>query len=159
MVILINGSINAGKSTVGKLIADALPQTALLEIDVLRDMVAWMPLETSIPLNLSNAVSIIKNFAAAGLNVVVPYPLSEANYAYLVASLGPEKIEVRAFSLAPRLDVALTNRGTRVLTDAERERVHYHYNKGIPTPTFGTIIDNSEQSPEETSRIIMDELA
>lgn len=57
-----------------KLLAQRIPNTALLEVDTLRDMISWMPLEDSIPLNLRNTVSLIKNFVSDGLNVVIPYP-------------------------------------------------------------------------------------
>ena len=72
MIIFLNGSINAGKSTVAKLLAKELPNTALIEIDTLREMISWMPIDKAIPLNLKNAVSVIRNFAEEGLDVIVP---------------------------------------------------------------------------------------
>jgi hypothetical protein len=67
-----------------------------------------------------------------------------------------EKIFV--FTLAPKLDKVLTNRGARELDDAERERIKHHYNIGIANPTFGEIIDNSEQTPEETAKFILNKI-
>ncbi len=58
------------------------------------------------------------------------------------------------FTLAPRLEKALTNRGTRELDDAEKDRIKHHYNIGITSPKFGEIIDNSDMTPEETSERI-----
>ncbi len=80
MIIFLNGSINAGKSTVAKLLTKELPNTALVEIDAFHEMISWMPIEQSIPLNLENAVSVITNFAKKNLNVIIPYPLSQKNY-------------------------------------------------------------------------------
>jgi hypothetical protein len=45
MIIFISGSINAGKSTIAKLLAKQLPNTALMEVDALREMITWMPID------------------------------------------------------------------------------------------------------------------
>lgn len=152
MIIFINGPVNSGKSTTAKIVVEKIPNTALVEIDTLRSFIEWMPLKDAIEINLENAVSIIKNFAKRKINTVVPYPLSQRNYDYLVENLG-EKIVV--FTLSPSLDVALSNRGKRKLTKKEKERIKYHYEIGIPKPSFGIIIDNSKISPEETADFII----
>lgn len=158
IIIFLNGSINAGKSTVAKLIAKELPNTALIEIDALREMISWMSIDQSIPLNLENAVSVIANFAKRNLNVVIPYPLSEKNYDFLMENLKDLNTDIRIFTLAPQLEKVLTNRGTRELDDWERERIKHHYAIGIPTPSFGEIVDNSNQTPEETAGYILSRL-
>lgn len=157
-IIFLNGSINAGKSTVAKLIAKELPNTALIEIDVLREMISWMPLDQSIPFNLENAVSVITNFAKRNLNVVIPYPLSQKNYDYMMENLKNLNVAIHVFTLAPQLEKVLTNRGTRELDDWERDRIKHHYTIGIPNPSFGEIIDNSNQTPEETAKYILSQL-
>lgn len=73
MIIFINGSINSGKSTISKLLQKIIPNTALVEVDSLREFIDWMPLQKSISLNLQNAVSVIKNFVDQKLNVIIPY--------------------------------------------------------------------------------------
>jgi len=158
MIIFINGSINSGKSTVSKLLVKELPNTALLEIDVLREMISFMPLEQSIPINQENALSLIRNFVNEGLNVVVPYPQSERSYNYAVDNLKDLDTKIYAFTLSPKLEKTLTNRGTRELDDWERKRIQYHYDVGINKPTFGEIIDNTEQTPEETVKIILNKI-
>ncbi len=158
MIIFLNGSINSGKSTVAKLLIKELPNTALLEIDWLRQMVEWMPIDKAIPLNLENAVSVIKNFAHSGLHVVVPYPLSQKNYDYMMENLKELDIKIHVFTLDPKLERAVTNRGTRELDDWERERIKHHYNIGIHNPNFGEIINTSSQTPEETTTYILNKL-
>ncbi|MDD2766286.1 MAG: hypothetical protein PHH40_00795 [Candidatus Moranbacteria bacterium] len=155
MIIFVNGSINSGKSTVAKLLALKLPRTALLEIDALCECIAWMPLAEAIPINLENAISVIKNFVKRDINVVVPYPLSQKNYDFLIQELKLLNQDIFVFTLNPPLEIALTNRGERELTVEEQERIKYHYEIGINKPNFGTIIDNSKQTPEETVGIIM----
>ncbi len=39
MIIFINGSINAGKTTIAKILAEKIPQTANVEIDELRNFI------------------------------------------------------------------------------------------------------------------------
>lgn len=158
MIIFINGSINSGKSTVTKLLVKELSNTALIEIDVLREMIEWMPLEEAIPLNLENAVSLIRNFVNKNLNVIVPYPMSQKNYNYMMLSLKDLDAKIFVFTLAPKLEKVLTNRGTRELTDWEIKRIQHHYDTGIHKPNFGEIIDNTEQTPEETVKIILNKI-
>jgi len=159
MIIFINGSINAGKSTVSKILAKELENTALLEIDALREMINWMPIDQAVPINLENAISVIKNFSKNGLNVIVPYPLSQKNYEYVINNLGDVDTKKHFFTLSPKLEKAVTNRGTRELDDWERERIAHHYDIGINNPSFGEIIDNSEQTPEETAHYIINRLS
>jgi hypothetical protein len=158
MIIFLNGPINSGKSTIASLLVKQLPNTALIEIDTLRAMIDWMPLEESIPLNLQNALILIRNFINRGLNVIVPYPLSQVNFDYFTAGLKDLDIETHVFTLAPKIEKVLTNRGTRELDDWERERIKHHYNTGIHKPNFGEIIDNTEQTPEETVKIILSKI-
>jgi len=155
MIIFLNGSINAGKSTVAKILAKELESTALLEIDDLRQMISWMPIDQAVPINLENAISVIKNFTKNGLNVIVPYPLSQKNYEYVTDGLKDVDAKKYFFTLAPSLEKAVTNRGARELDDQEKDRIVYHYNIGIHSPNFGEVIDNSDQTPEETVRIIL----
>lgn len=155
MIIFLNGSINAGKSTIAKILAKELENTALLEIDDLRQMISWLPIDRAIPINLENAVSVIRNFSDRGLSVIVPYPLSEKNYDHLMDNLKDLNTKIYVFTLAPKLEKTLINRGNRELDDGERERIKHHYNIGIHAPSFGEIIDNSDQTPEETAKIIL----
>lgn len=154
MIIFLNGPINSGKSTVAKLLAKKLPTAALVEIDALRDMIGWMPIDQAIPINLENAISIIRNFVRRDLDVIVPYPLSQKNYDYAIGGLKDLDAEIHVFTLAPKLENALTNRGGRNLDDWERERIKHHYKIGIHSPSFGEIIDNTNQTPEETADYI-----
>jgi hypothetical protein len=155
MIIFLNGSINSGKSTVAKILAKKLFSVAIVEIDALREMIEWMPIDQSIPINLENAVSVIRNFSKRGLDVVVPYPLSQKNYEYLSSGVKDLEAEPYVFTLSPRLEKILTNRGHRELNEGETERIKHHYDIGIPTPSFGEIIDNSDQTPEETADYIL----
>ncbi|MEK9177581.1 MAG: hypothetical protein AAB777_00500 [Patescibacteria group bacterium] len=158
MIIFLNGPINAGKTTVAKILVKKLSSTALVEIDVLREMIEWMSIDEAISINLENAVSVIRNLSKRGLNVIVPYPLSEKNYEYIMNGLQDLGTKLYFFTLAPKLEKTLTNRGTRELDEWEYERIKHHYNIGIHKPSFGEIIDNTNQTPEETARLILNKI-
>lgn len=151
MIIFVNGTINAGKSTVAKMLAERLGKTALVEIDKLREFVEWMPIKEAVPISLENAVSVVGNFAKRGIDCVVPYPLSEENYLYLVDKLRDYGKDLVVVTLVPGKEVVLQNRGGRELNSWEKERVEYHYGKmGIVKFGYGKVVDNSDQTPEET---------
>ncbi len=158
MIIFLNGSINAGKSTVAKLLAKELPNYALMEIDAIREMIEWMPIDQAVPINLENAVSIIRNFSNRGIGVIVPYPLSQKNYDYMMENLKEYNQKIRVFTLSPKIENALINRGERELSEQEKNRIKHHYNIGIASPAFGEIIDNSNQTPQETADYILSKI-
>lgn len=151
-VILVNGSINAGKSTVSRELCRLRPRMAHVEVDDLRGFIGWMPLVESIPLNLKNAAAVGRNFLEYGLDIVISYPLNRDDYEYLVSALKP--YPVYSVTLMPPLSVAQTNRGGRELESGEVERIAVMYQDGVPE--FETmLIDNSETTPAETASLIL----
>ena len=74
-------------------------------------------------------------------------------------SLKDINTKIYVFTLAPKIEKALTNRGARELNNWERERIKHHYNIGIQHPSFGEIIDNSDQKPEETVQLILNRIS
>lgn len=150
MVIFISGSINSGKSTVSKLLSEKIGNSAILEIDELRNFIEWMPLEDASPINWENAVALIKNFVGHSLNVIVPYPISQKNYDKIIEKLKDLDTKTYFFTLNPSLESILKNRGNRELNEWEVSRIKYHYKIGINNPSFGDIIDNTNEHPLET---------
>lgn len=159
MIIFINGSLNAGKSTIAELLKNKITNTAIVEVDKLRNFVDWLPLEESIPLNLKNTSDIIKNFAKAGINAVIPYPLSQRNYDFLMGELKDFKDKIYVFTLSPDLETALSDRGERKLDEQEKERIKYHYKIRLHQPIFGKIINNTNQTPEQTADKILSNIS
>ncbi len=158
MVIFINGSINSGKSTISKILAKKITNTVVLEIDILRKFIDWLPLEEAIPINLENACLLIKNFAKNNINVIIPYPISKKNYDLIIKLLDGLKSKIYFFTLDPTLNTVLKNRGNRKLSIWEKNRIKHHYQIGIHKPSFGEIINNSNEKPEETAEKIMTKL-
>ncbi|HMQ78021.1 MAG TPA: hypothetical protein PKE39_00005 [Ignavibacteria bacterium] len=149
MIIFLSGSINSGKTIIAGFLKKQFPRSAHIEVDTIHDMYDWMPLKEAIPLNLKNALSLTQNFIEEEIDVIITYPLSRDEYEYFNKNL-PLEIQRFFFTLNPRLDHALTNRGSRELTEWEIERIKYHYKTGVNNPGFGITIDNTMQTPEET---------
>lgn len=152
MLIVLNGSINAGKTTTSKMICQLLPRTAHVEVDSIRDFIAWMPLEESIPLNLAGSVAVAKVFLQHGLNVVFSYPLRTEDYVWLNAQFD---CPIYFFTLRPPMTISQSQRGARVLSEWEVSRIAYHYHTDGANPDVGIVIDNSQLTPEQTAREIL----
>ena len=80
VIILLNGPINAGKTTVAREITALLPNTAHVEVDVLGEFVPFLSLAEAIPINLENAAAVTRNLVRRGFNVVLTYPLGQADH-------------------------------------------------------------------------------
>ncbi len=154
MIIFLSGSINSGKTTIANLLKNEFPRTAHIELDTLHEMLEWMPLEEAIPLNLQNTLNLTENFINKDINVIITYPLSKCEYEYFNKNL-PLEIERFFFTLNPKLEYALTNRGTRELTEWEIERIKYHYKAGVNNPGLGITIDNTMHTPTKTLNEIL----
>lgn len=152
--LLLNGSINAGKTTVARALCERLPDLAHVEVDALGDFLpSALSLEEKIPLNLRNAALVARTFLDAGFPVVITYPLDAREQAGLAAALQP--YPVHTYTLSPPLEVALRNRGGRALTAWEEAHIRHHDATGIPRPYFGVVIDNSTEPPQATAARIL----
>lgn len=147
--ILVSGPINAGKTTVSRLLARRISGAAHVEGDALRAFVDWMPLEQAIAPTVANLADVSRNFLAAGLHVVVDYLLRPEDHARVVEALSGLASSVHSFVLAPPLHVALRDRG-RPLDEWERARIRELYDQRVHEPGFGVSIDTAELTPEQT---------
>ncbi len=157
-LILISGSINSGKSTTSRLLVERLPRAAHVQGDALRHFVTWLPLEEAVPITLQNIIAVAGNFLSAGFDVVVDYPLYRPDYEKLCEVLSEATSAIYAFILSPPLEVAQCQRGDRVLSLNEVERIAFHYSANLHDLGFGIWIDNSEQTPQETAEVILRQL-
>jgi hypothetical protein len=157
VVIYLNGPINAGKTTVAKLLTELIPRSVVIEIDEL-PAPSGMSLEESVKPLLSDAAMLAGEWHKRGLCPIVVWPISGQDHAEFVARVSAVGAVVRTFTLAPKLEIALSNRGTRELTEWERSRIRYHYGQGIHCPSFGMILDNSEEPARRTAERIVEGL-
>lgn len=146
MLVLISGSVNAGKSSTAKLLAEKLG-AEFLDFDELEMSVPDFSLEKDIPKVIRKGIEKINQLTDTGNNVVASCVLREEDYRQILK--GVKTKQRYFFTLAPRLEIVQSDRG-RGLSDWEHRRIKYHYDTGIANPPFGSIIDNSDMSLEET---------
>lgn len=158
MIIFISGPVNSGKTTVSKILERKIPNTAVIEVDDIRKMVEWMPLFNALSLDLCNTISLIKNFVYKKINVVIAYPIRKKDFNYIKKNLSGINSEIYFFTLSPKIEFAMKNRGERKLFDFQMKKIKHHYKIGIANPDFGEIIDNTYQTPEETADIIISKI-
>jgi len=66
-----------------------------------------------------------------------------------------EEYDIHAFVLTPPLEIAQSQRGERVISQQEVDRIAYHYQTNLHNPDFGIAIDNSKLDIEETVEHIL----
>lgn len=152
MLIFISGSINAGKTTVSKLLAANLG-AAVVNVDDLNDTIPNFNLATDLDKSMDVAIATINRYLSEGRDVVANYVLRTKDYERLKREVHTDSIIV--VTLAPRLDVAQSQRGSRRLSEWEVSRVKHHYDSGIANPSFGLIVDNSDLTPAQTADKIL----
>lgn len=156
MIILLNGCINAGKSTVAKALVRLLKDAAHIELDDLRHCMSALPFEGRVfAITLEAAVALARVFVPHGLHCVLTWPLGQSQYDFLIAHLQPLGQPIHVFKLNTALDVLLTNRGGRELSDYERGRIAEQHADGRHKPAFGTILDNTHWTAEQTALHIL----
>jgi cytidylate kinase len=156
MLIFISGSINSGKTSTSKLLAKRL-KAVFINVDDLNDLIPNFNLKTDLDKSMDLAIASINEYVADGKDVVANYVVRKKDWNRFENEINTKPQIV--ITLAPRLEVAQSNRGNRVLTDWEVERIKYHYEIGIASPSFGHIIDNSDISTEQVVNKIVDIVA
>jgi shikimate kinase len=159
IIININGPINAGKSTVSKLLEQQLENALFIEVDNLMSDVEEKKLGITMHEGwrerLKRLDKIIEQRKTENIRYIIfAYPMDEENYQRWskFADLNTVFLNI---TLAPSLEVCLQNRGTRNLTEWEQSRIKDMYEANFHAPLHSDlIIDNSWQTPEETIAVI-----
>lgn len=146
MIVFINGSINSGKSTVGRILAKDLGYE-FVEFDDIRSTIPEPDIDKALPMVFEKGIELLNRLYKSNKSVIVAYPLSLKNFNLLKSKL---LVTPKVITLSPRLEVVLNDRGERKLEEPEKDRIKYHYKIGINNPNFGDIIDNSDISIDET---------
>lgn len=160
-IININGPINSGKSTISKLLEKELPNALFIEVDDLLSDEEQEKLGLKMEQGwqertnrLAKIVNTEKQNKAYD-NIVFAYPISENLYNEWKL-WQDENTKFINITLAPKLEVCLTNRGTRELEEAEKHRIVQMYAEGYHNRAYSDlIIDNSVQTPSETLDTIL----
>ena len=151
IVIVLNGSINSGKTTTGRALAKSLPGARFIDGDD-------HGISRSVPFQqmIDRAVLWVADQIAAATEpcLVIAYPLRDSDFAILQSACAVRDARLFVATLAPPLAVALTTRGTRELDDGERARIHEMYAEGYPTRAFSDVIVTDLTTPEQTAAML-----
>lgn len=151
MIIFISGSINSGKTTTAKALAEKIG-AEFIDIDDLNDRIPNFNLESDIPKGIAIAIDEINKLTQAGKSAVISYPIRREDYEQIKTGLIKDPLFI---TLAPRLEVAQSKRGDRELSEWEVARIKYHYETGIASPSFGRIIDTSDMTLDQVVQEII----
>ncbi len=158
MIVFICGAINAGKSSVGKLLADKL-DAAFIEGDTVRNFLSMLTVDEARPAIVEGIVSVTASLAKRGFSVVVAYPLWNDDLERLQEGLKGVDVPIHYIALNPRLEVATSQRGgEREIGEWEINRIKELYEKGVNKPDFAESVDNSEMTAEECAEFIYKKL-
>lgn len=156
-LITISGAPHAGKTTVADVIVQKRPNTILIELDKIRHVyrqssrAPWYLLE--------DAICLMDLWFRRDQDVVLLGPFWKRGYEDLIArakrDLNSWDISYDHFTLAPPIEVLLGERRCNFPEGDSSPLIRDFYARDIHRPDFGLIIDNSDQTPEETAAIIM----
>ena len=152
MLVFISGSINSGKTTTSKALAEKLGAESV-NVDDLNDTIPNFNLATDLDKSMDLAIQTINSYTKQGKDVVANYVVRQKDFDRFENEIETQPQIV--ITLAPRLEVAQSKRGDRELTEWEVSRIKHHYDTGIASPKFGYVIDNSDLTPDETVNQIL----
>lgn len=135
-VIILNGPINSGKSTIARKLADIFPDAIFIEGDNLEKRDGT--LEQWIPTVLQ---AIVKECArVTNRTIFIAFPLRTEDWEYLCQCLNAN---VMCITLSPPLGVALSQRDSRRLEGWEVKRILEMYREGYQSRDFSRLIHNN----------------
>jgi cytidylate kinase len=153
MLVFISGSINSGKTSTSKALAEKLG-AKFVNVDDLNDTILNFNLALDLDKSMDLAIKTINDGLSSGKDVVANYVVRQQDYNRFEDEIDTK--EQYVITLAPRLKVAQGKRGNRVLSEWEVQRVKHHYDTGVASPSFGHKVDNSDINIEETVNRIME---
>lgn len=150
-VIVINGSINAGKTSVAKAMAEQVPHSAFIDGDEMGNQEA--ALDRWIPSVLKEICDYCTKNAMLFENIFIAFPLRQEDFTHLYSRLDTKLI---CITLSPFMDVALSERGGRKLEEKEKQRIREMYAQGYHCRQFSALIhDNSHETLEQTVQFLL----
>ncbi len=151
IVIILNGSINSGKTTTSRALAAILPGARFIDGDD-------HGISRSVPFQemIDRAVFWVAGQIAVADEpyLVIAYPMRDSDFAQLQSACAACNARLFVATLAPPLAVALSNRGTRQLDDGERVRIHEMYAEGYPERAFSDVTITDSPSPQQTAAML-----
>ena len=162
LILNVNGPINAGKTTVSKLLCQSLSDALFVEVDDLLSDKEEARLGLSTEDGWKERIDrlekiVFQKKADQSCRVLIfAYPITRE---YYDRWKGYEDGRTRFvnITLSPSLEHCLTNRGTRELTEWELDRIRRMYAEHYHDPDFSDlIVHNDDRTPEQTARVVLD---
>lgn len=136
-IIVVSGPINAGKTTIGRALAKAIDGAVFIDGDD-HDAPEDAPLALRIEAGLKRLSDEIARNPARWL--VIAYPLRDKDHERLLEVAQARGARLLTVTLAPPLEVCLSDRGSRALDDWERARICEMYTEGYHQPAFSDLV-------------------
>jgi len=143
-VIWLNGTVGAGRSAVGRVLADMLPRAAFVDGDDVAPEGMTGPARWRIAVD-----ALLRRVARrkARETLVVAYPLTRQDFARVRASCGRAGRRFAVVNLATPLPIVLRGRGGRRLGADEVPRMREMCSKGYRRRRFAAITLPNAQPP------------
>jgi hypothetical protein len=147
-VIVLNGSVNSGKTTTGRALAAILPGAVFIDGDD-----HGIPNSAPFAEMIDRAILwLVDQIATATMPcLVIAYPLRDSDFALLQQACAARAATLFVATLAPPLELVLSDRGARQLDDWERNRIREMYAEGYPSRAFSDIILSDVTTPEQAA--------
>ncbi|WP_370675540.1 shikimate kinase [Pleomorphomonas sp. PLEO] len=142
-IIVVSGPINAGKTTIGRALAKAIDGAVFIDGDD-HDAPEDAPLALRIEAGLQRLSDEIAGNTARWL--VIAYPLRNEDHERLLDVAQTRDARLLTVTLAPPLEVCLSDRGSRVLDDGERARICEMYTEGYHQRAFSDLVVSAAPS-------------
>jgi len=147
-VIVLNGSVNSGKTTTGRALAAILPGAQFIDGDD-HGISRSVPFLDMIERSILWLVDQIATATAPCL--VIAYPLRDSDFARLQAACAARNARLFVATLAPPLELVLSDRGARRLDAGERNRIQEMYAEGYASRAFSDLIITDMATPSQTA--------
>lgn len=149
-IIYVNGVINSGKSTIARMLSEAIPSGVYLDGDDLIER-NEKPFEQRVSKVVEVATEQACALAILGKNVCVAYPLRDEDWKVISQICGQKGVEVKVVTLAPSKRTTISNRGDRNLSESELKRISQMFIEGYQARSFShLIVENDSKAPAHT---------
>ena len=148
LVVVLNGPINVGKTTTGRALAALLPDAFFIDGDD-HDAANDAPLPDRIAASFERIERMIATATAAVL--VIAVPLRDEDFYRLRDACTRRAADLRVVTLAPPIDIASSNRGSRHLRTEEMSRSRQMYAEGYASRGFSDLVIGDMVTPQLTA--------
>lgn len=147
MIIWLAGSMNAGKSTLGRRLVQRLGRSVLIELDDQIQRGPGVSFAEVVAVAVGDACRAARRWHQRGVTPVCCWPLSASQAAIVRRACADTGLLL--VTLRPGIEVCLRDRGNRILDEGERERIRaMHLAEDLTDPHGGRELDTAVLDPD-----------